>query len=236
MKREDEHSSESLEPGDEAAYRTLPMDPLPCKGDPECGKEMNSEALFQDFRNIRIQKTFLYHRGHTWADISNRDMVKMGIDDFAGKCLPEVKTIILPARRNRIDQGQVCCWIVTEDGTLPILAPLTGTMVDANPSLIRQQNLIQKTPYEQGWLMHIEPEDLHRDLRHLYGEDQAYLVFQDDVRKLRETFQSVLDTHRNQLGPTLQDGGMVPVHPRDIVGPKRYFEIIASFFTAQEKQ
>jgi glycine cleavage system H protein len=235
MRREKVHASESPAPGDEAVYRTLSADSFACLGDLQCPENRDDEVLFRPFQSLRIQKTYLYHRGHTWADISNRHMVKIGIDDFAGTCLPEVKTIILPARKNRIDQGQVCCWIVIEDGTLPILAPLTGTMVDANPRLAQQQNLIRKTPYEQGWLMHIEPEDLHRDLANLYGEDRACAVCQEDVRKLTQTFVSALHAHGDQLGPTLQDGGTAFIHLREAVGPGRYYEIIAPFFMPQGK-
>ena len=203
----------------------------PDEAHPPIGDEaMDFDKLFQKFYDIKIQEGFLYHPGHTWVDVENPNSVKIGLDDFAGKFLLGIKMAILPTVKNRIDRGLVCCWIVEEEGTLPIVAPLTGAVIAINHELSREPTLINRNPYEQGWLMKIEPEDVHRELKYLYRENDILLQYEKELETLRGRFEHQLKDNWKKLGPTLCDGGRMLDHVRDMIGPKRYFEIVSTFF------
>jgi len=233
MRKQHEFQAEELAASDESAYLTLSTE-TSSQTDRAGEKTVSGcEDLFRRFDPIRIRKSFLYHRGHTWVDPADPNLVTVGIDDFAGACLSEIKTIILPALRNRINQGQVCCWIVTEDGTVPILAPLTGTLAATNSSLSQQRDLLNRSPYEQGWLMQVEPDNLARETRHLFGEDKASARCARDAGKLKRALNSLLNKSKKEVGPTLCDGGKTLNHVRDIIGPGRYFELINGFFAGK---
>jgi len=201
------------------------------KAQPDNVESLDFDKFFQKFYDIKIRKNLYYHYGHTWVEIESHDCVKVGMDDFAGKFILAIKMIISPGLETQIDQGKVFCWIVEQNGTLPVLAPITGQVLSLNPQIPVEPILVNNSPYEQGWLLKVRPQCLQRDLKKLYNDDDALIHYKKDVTKLKSKFESYLTRNWNELGPTLCDGGNMYIHVRDMIGAKRYFDIISDFFT-----
>jgi len=219
-------------PGEESHSQRKSIKKDPGKDVPTGPEAVDFDRVFQRFHGIRVKGDLFYHRGHTWVDVEGPQSVKVGIDDFASRLLLGIKMVVLPSPRNGIDRGQACCWIIEQDGTLPITAPLTGSVVTVNSQISKEPHLITTSPYEQGWLMRIHPENLQRDLKYLYREDDVFPRYRRDIAKVRDTFESLL-RGKEKLGPTLCDGGNMLIHVRDMVGPKRYFDIVSRFFSGK---
>jgi len=47
-----------------------------------------------------------YHAGHTWAAKQGRNIVRVGLDDFAARLLGNVDQLALPARGRWLRQGE----------------------------------------------------------------------------------------------------------------------------------
>lgn len=203
------------------------------KASPENPEKTDFDHLFQTFYDFKVKEDLYYHPGHTWMDTKEPQSVTIGLNEFVVKFLLGVKTIVLPSATNRIDRGHVCCWIIEEDGTLPITAPVSGSVVATNRSVSKEPSLLMKSPYGRGWLMKIEPDDLNRDLKHLFRMDEMLVKCIDDLEKLRGTFETLLKQNWDKLGPTLCDGGNTLAHIRDIIGSKRYFHVINTFLTGR---
>ena len=69
-------------------------------------------------------------------------------------------------------------------------------------------------------------------LKYLYREDDVLPKYTADVEKLRKKLKSLLRKDWENLGPTLCDGGNMLVHVRDMIGPKRLFDILGGFLLA----
>ncbi|MFQ6091746.1 MAG: glycine cleavage system protein H [bacterium] len=220
-------------PNEDSDFRTIPIEKISQGDGPGDLKGSDFEGIFKKFYDVRIKRNLFYHRGHTWADVDDPDHIRMGIDDFAGRFILGTKMVVLPTRGNKIDQGQVCCWIVEEEGPLPIVAPLTGAVVTVNPQLSEDPGLVNRSPYGKGWLMKIKPENLRRDLKYLYSEDAVIPRYKRDIERLRKKFESLLRENWENLGPRLCDGGNMFIHLRDMIGQQRYFDIISAFFTGK---
>ena len=203
------------------------------KTPPEDPETTDFDHLFQSFYNFNVKEDLYYHPGHTWMNVEEAQSVRIGLDAFVMKLVPEIKTVILPSAKDRIDRGYVCGWIVERDGTLPITAPISGSVIANNRHVSKEPSLLAKSPYGQGWLMKIEPEGLKRDLKHLYRMDDMLAKCIDDIETLREALETLLKQNREKLGPTLCDGGKSPVHIRDSIGSRRYFNIINSLLTGK---
>ena len=220
--------------GKKSEFKTIPVEKDTKEKLPLGLNAADFDTIFQDFYDITIKGNLFYHPGHTWVDVESTHCVKIGLDDFAGTFLLGIKMAILPAANNGIDGGQICCWIVVEEGTFPIVAPLTGSVIAVNHRISQEPHLINRSPYEQGWLMKIKPENLHRDLTHLYREDDVLPRCKKDLETLRGDFEAILKENWEELGPTLCDGGNVLVHLRDILGPKRYSDMLRAYFSGKE--
>lgn len=66
-------------------------------------------AGFQVPENVR------YHAGHTWALSESRELVRVGIDDFASKLIGKIESIAVPQRGRWVRQGQKI-WTIFRDG------------------------------------------------------------------------------------------------------------------------
>lgn len=190
-----------------------------------------------------VMEEYLYHPGHTWVKSEDggegrRSRLRVGVDDFAAKVLPRVKDAILPHQGNAIRQGHVFCWIVCGSNTLPIVAPMSGMVVAANPKLSAQPKLINTDPLGEGWLISVEPSDLERELAGLLKGKLAVSWIASERRKF-ERLASLLrwptpppsaPRSEREVGITLADGGERLGELADAVSLTRYFEFIAQFF------
>ncbi|HVI77418.1 MAG TPA: glycine cleavage system protein H, partial [Candidatus Acidoferrum sp.] len=81
-------------------------------------------AGFQVRDNVR------YHAGHTWALSESRELVRVGMDDFASKLIGKIDSISLPQRGRWVRQGQKI-WTIFRDGkSVDMVSPIEGTITD----------------------------------------------------------------------------------------------------------
>jgi glycine cleavage system H lipoate-binding protein len=220
-----------IQAGQEKVLRMTPEKKEATKATSDDSVTTDFDHLFQRFSDVNIEEGLFYHPGHTWMDVEGPQSVRIGLDDFVVKFLPGVTSIILPSVQNRIDRGYICCWVVEREGILPITAPISGSVIATNRRISTEPSLLLKSPYGQGWLMKIEPESMHRDLKHLYKRNDMLVHCSDDLKKLRGTFETLLKQNWENVGQTLCDGGNMLVHIRDVIGSKRYFDTINSLLT-----
>jgi glycine cleavage system H protein len=190
-----------------------------------------------------IIEEFHYHTGHTWAksELEQEERfarVRVGVDSFAAHILPRVKDAILPHRGYAIYQGHAFCWIVCGSNTLPLVAPISGTVVESNRKLSTRPQLINADPHGEGWFISIEPSDLERELAKLMNGKLAVSWMANERRKFKR-LASLLRWPTNppsaprsemEVGITLADGGEWLGESDDVVRLTRYIEFIVQFF------
>src|SRR5579864_6960515 len=47
---------------------------------------------------FQVPENLRYHAGHTWALSESRDLVRVGMDDFASKLIGKIESVSLPQR------------------------------------------------------------------------------------------------------------------------------------------
>ena len=89
-------------------------------------------AGFQVPENVR------YHAGHTWALSESRELVRVGMDDFASKLIGKIDSIALPQRGRWVRQGQKI-WTIFRDGkSVDMVSPIEGTVTDINEAVMKE--------------------------------------------------------------------------------------------------
>ena len=71
---------------------------------------------------FQVPENVRYHSGHTWALSESRELVRVGMDDFASKLVGKIESIALPQRGRWVRQGQKI-WTIFRDGKLISSAP-----------------------------------------------------------------------------------------------------------------
>ena len=152
-----------------------------CAFDQMMQERLQSEALPVHGRThqsgFELAEDFYYHDGHTWAKPEYGGRVRVGLDDFARKLIGRKGSVELPAVGNTVKQGKAGFAVRRRGEVARVLAPIDGVVTHVNERILKHPDLVNRSPYEQGWLFIVEPSGLKKNLKTLYyGEDaQAFI-------------------------------------------------------------
>jgi glycine cleavage system H protein len=107
------------------------------------------------FKRFEIEEGFLYTREHEWAKVSN-SKAKIGITDYAAKKMNDIVYVTLPKLGQHIKQFEVIGTVESVKAVSEIYSPFSGTVIQLNEQLESHPELINKSPYSEGWLIEIE--------------------------------------------------------------------------------
>jgi len=153
-------------------------------------------AGFQVPENVR------YHAGHTWALGESRELVRVGLDDFASKLIGKIDSITLPQRGRWVRQGQKIWTIIRDGKSVDMVSPIEGTVTDINEAVMKDPDLARKEPYGEGWLVKVQAPDAKINFRNLLGGALARLWTEESALRLRKRMPMAL------ASALAQDGGV----------------------------
>ncbi|HEY6099169.1 MAG TPA: hypothetical protein VIW03_07050, partial [Anaeromyxobacter sp.] len=180
-----------------------------------------------------------YSRGHCWvmprgaagaapaSGEATRGASRVGIEPGLAKALLAPREVVRPTSGERLASRQLHLWIVTAGGTLPVAAPLGGTVRRVNPELAARPHLLLSSPLEEGWLYEVEP-DAPEASDGLFAAAEAARLYAGDAERFRAALAREL--RRSGGLPVLADGGVMLDHVADMLGPPRYFALLARAF------
>jgi len=99
-----------------------------------------------------------FTKEHEWVSIEG-DIVTVGISDYAKKELGDVVYVELPPIGDTFAKGEACSNIESVKAVSDIYTPVSGEIVDVNSNLEENPELINQSPYEDGWIFKIKIED-----------------------------------------------------------------------------
>lgn len=150
---------------------------------------------------FRVPENVRYHAGHTWALSESRDLVRVGMDDFATKLAGKIDNITLPQRGHWVRQGQKTFTIFRDGKSVEMVSPIEGTVTDINDAVLKNPELARKDPYGDGWLMTVQAPDSKLNFRNLLGGSLARLWTEESALRLRSRMPMA-------VGALAQDGGV----------------------------
>lgn len=103
-------------------------------------------------------KNLKYHREHDWARIEG-DVAVLGVTDYAQEALGDIVYIELPEVGTEVSAGTTYAEIESVKAVSDVFAPLSGTIVETNEEVVDAPELINESPYEDGWLIKIKVSD-----------------------------------------------------------------------------
>ncbi len=107
---------------------------------------------------MNIPTSLLYTKEHEWIKIEgNQGMI--GITDYAQAALGDVTFVELPKVGDELRQFETFATIESVKAVSDVYAPMSGKVVKVNERLETNPELINQSPYEEGWLAVIEIAD-----------------------------------------------------------------------------
>jgi glycine cleavage system H protein len=114
----------------------------------------------------------------------NEGIITIGINEEGLEDITEINAIDLPPEQEKVDADTAFGSVETDDGTVEILSPVEGTIIEINTQVIDDPAILMEDPYEEGWLVRIEAtaeiEDDEDDLDDEDDEDDEDDDLEDD--------------------------------------------------------
>ena len=107
-----------------------------------------------------------YSKEHEWAKVEG-DAVVVGITDYAQDQLGDVVYVELPKVGDRVAQSQIFGVIESVKTASDLFSPVSGAVVEFNQSMADDPAQVNDSPYGDGWLIKVKPDDdatLQREL------------------------------------------------------------------------
>jgi glycine cleavage system H protein len=105
-----------------------------------------------------IKEDLLYTPSHEWIHKKN-GTIRIGVTDYAQEHMTDVVFVELPAIGSLFSKGDELAIIESVKSISEIIAPVDGTISRVNEALENSPELVNESPYDEGWLLEMEVKD-----------------------------------------------------------------------------
>ncbi len=105
---------------------------------------------------MNVPANLRYTKEHEWAGDRNGKCL-VGITDYAQHALGDVVYVELPAVGATVTKGKSFGTVESVKAVSDIYAPVDGKVVEVNNNLSSSPELVNSSPYENAWMIVIEP-------------------------------------------------------------------------------
>ncbi len=133
-----------------------------------------------------VREGLYYSREHEWVKVEG-DAARVGVTDYAQSKLGDVVYVELPEAGKQVKQVAEPKGREMELGAVEsikavsaVYSPLSGEVKEVNAALQERPELVNTSPYEEGWICKMAPSNLQAELKGLM-DAKAYSEY---VKKL----------------------------------------------------
>jgi len=110
---------------------------------------------------------------HEWVRVEPDGSVTIGISDHAQDLLGDIVFVELPEIGQSIDAETDAAIVESVKAASDVYSPISGEVTEVNPILEDQPEIINSSPYEDGWFYKMIPSDLGEIENLLSPEDYS---------------------------------------------------------------
>jgi len=106
-----------------------------------------------------VPEDLLYTREHEWTRLEG-SVARVGITEYAAKTLNDVVYLSLPSLGESLKQLKTFGTIESIKAVSELYSPLSGTVRRVNSELLTRPELVNQSPYGEGWIVEIDVSNL----------------------------------------------------------------------------
>jgi glycine cleavage system H protein len=122
-----------------------------------------------------VKDDLKYTETHEWIKQKDNTVV-IGITDHAQSELTDIVFAELPEVGKQLKKGEELCVVESVKSVSEIYAPVSGKVIKINEKLNDAPELINQSPYNDGWLVEIEIEKPEEIKNFLDAESYKKLI------------------------------------------------------------
>ena len=103
---------------------------------------------------MNIPEELKYTEEHEWVRIEDNIAI-VGITDFAQGELGDIVYLEIDTLDSQIDSNEVFGTVEAVKTVSDLFMPITGKVIEVNPSLEDKPELVNEDPYGEGWIIKV---------------------------------------------------------------------------------
>ena len=108
---------------------------------------------------MSIANEVRYLESHEWGRIDEEGILTVGISDHAQDLLGDIVFVELPDLGKALDAEEESAIVESVKAASDIYAPLSGEVVEINEKLFDEPEIVNSSPFEDGWFFKIKLDD-----------------------------------------------------------------------------
>ena len=165
-------------------------------------KTKNPPGEVQEIKGFEVPVGHYFHNGHSWARIESGGYIRIGMDDFALKLLGKADAFDLPLMGKELGKNNVGWGLRRMENRADVLSPVDGVIMEVNSKVRENAELVNRKPYEDGWLFMIQNPDIKGAVKGLMAYTEGLEWMNSEVDRLENMIEEV-------AGPLAVDGGFL---------------------------
>ena len=122
-------------------------------------------------------------KDNTWVRVNDDGTVTIGMTDVA----QSLAGPILHARPKNVGvtgkKGRPIATVESGKWVGPVKSPMTGEIVEVNGNLGGDAQLVNRSPYNDGWILKMKPDNLEEDLKEMLTGDAAVEAYRAKINE-----------------------------------------------------
>ena len=99
-----------------------------------------------------------YTKDHEWVMLEG-DVATIGITHFAQSSLGDIVFVELPAPGDLVDADETFGSVEAVKAVSDLFTPVSGEVVEINDAIDGDPAIVNRSPYEDGWMIRVKVED-----------------------------------------------------------------------------
>ncbi|HLP71616.1 MAG TPA: glycine cleavage system protein GcvH [Bacteroidales bacterium] len=124
---------------------------------------------------MNVPSNLLYTKDHEWLRTEG-EFGYVGVTDFAQSELGDIVFIEIETQGETIGKGDSFGTIEAVKTVSDLFMPVAGEIVEVNPDLEKSPELVNKDPYNKGWMIKIKISDPSETKNLLNAEKYKELI------------------------------------------------------------
>lgn len=112
----------------------------------------------KEIGELQLPDDVRYAEDHEWAR-SEGENTRIGISDYAQDQLGDIVYVELPRVGDTFDKGEEFGTVESVKAVAELYMPIGGEILSVNTALEESPELVNKSPYGDGWLIEVKPAD-----------------------------------------------------------------------------
>ena len=110
---------------------------------------------------MKFPEKLKYTKDHEWIQINEDGIAYVGITDYAQSQLGDIVFVDITTEGDTLNAEEVFGTIEVVKTVSDLFMPISGKVLEINERVENEPEIVNDSPYDDGWLIKIQPNDIN---------------------------------------------------------------------------